>query len=287
MAKKWYTNGEEEFPFEENSSNIPDGWYRGRRKMTQAEKDARTQKYLDTMSKKSAEEKALSNEKRSKSLSNTYNKKSEEEKQEIIQKRINTMQNKSEEEKALYRQHLSDGSKDKNLGKEPWNKGLTKETDERVKKNAEHTSETNLKKAQEIKQSDPEYFIKWRSNINDVMRVNNTFNTSKPEEEYYEKLKSEYGEDNVIRYYSDERYPFVCDFYIPSEDLFIEYNGSWTHGGHPFNELDLDDISKLEYWEERSKDSKYYKNAIYTWTDLDVRKQKIAKENNLNYKVIY
>ena len=26
---------------------------------------------------------------------------------------------------------------------------------------------------------------------------------------------------------------------------------------------------------------------IYTWTDLDVRKQQIAKENNLNYIMFY
>lgn len=36
-----------------------------------------------------------------------------------------------------------------------------------------------------------------------------------------------------------------------------------------------------------AKTSNYYKNAIYTWTDLDVRKVKIAKENNLNFVAIY
>ena len=69
--------------------------------------------------------------------------------------------------------------------------------------------------------------------------------------------------------------------------MFIEVNKHWTHGGHPFNEKDLNDISKLEDWEEKAKISKFYRNAIYVWTDLDIRKQKYAKENNLNYKVIY
>ena len=103
----------------------------------------------------------------------------------------------------------------------------------------------------------------------------------------YADLCKQYGEDNVIRQYRDERYPFVCDFYIPSEDLFIEYNGSWTHGEHPFDPMNLDDISTLEAWQEKVIDHPYYQNAIYTWTDLDVRKQRIAKENNLNYVVIY
>lgn len=103
----------------------------------------------------------------------------------------------------------------------------------------------------------------------------------------YHDLCLQYGKENVLHPYRDERYPFNCDFYIISEDLFIEYNGTWTHGGHPFDPMDLDDIYKLEQWEEKAKTSPYYKNAIYTWTDLDVRKQKIAKENNLNYIVIY
>ena len=53
------------------------------------------------------------------------------------------------------------------------------------------------------------------------------------------------------------------------------------------SENNLDDIYKFEQWQEKAETSAYYKNAIYTWTDLDVRKQKCAKENNLNYKVIY
>lgn len=121
-----------------------------------------------------------------------------------------------------------------------------------------------------------------------TMRNNNSFNISNQEEDFYAKLCDKYGEDNVIRQYTDkQRYPFACDFYIPSEDLFIEFNRTWTHGGHPFDPMSLEDISKLEMWEEKAKSSKYYKNAIYTWTNLDVRKQKIAKDNNLNYLTIY
>ena len=75
--------------------------------------------------------------------------------------------------------------------------------------------------------------------------------------------------------------------HIPSEDLFIEINKHWTHGGHPFDKMSLNDISKLEQWEENAKTSQFYKNAIYVWTDLDVRKQDCAKQNHLNYQVIY
>ena len=118
-------------------------------------------------------------------------------------------------------------------------------------------------------------------------KINHSFNISNPENQMYKDLCQQYGENNVTRQYRDERYPFVCDFYIPSEDLFIEYNGTWTHGGHPFDSMNLDDIYTLEQWKEKAVEHPYYQSAIYTWTDLDVRKQKIAKENNLNYVVIY
>ena len=120
-----------------------------------------------------------------------------------------------------------------------------------------------------------------------TMRTNHSFNISMQEDEYFKFLCGQYGDSNVVRQYKDSRYPFACDFYIPSEDLFIEFNRTWTHGGHPFDETNPDDISKLEMWEETAKTSNYYKQAIYTWTNLDVRKQKIAKENNLNYITIY
>jgi hypothetical protein len=50
---------------------------------------------------------------------------------------------------------------------------------------------------------------------------------------------------------------------------------------------DITDLDKLHLWEQKAMSSRYYKNAIYTWTDLDVRKKEIAKINNLNYLCIY
>ena len=43
------------------------------------------------------------------------------------------------------------------------------------------------------------------------------------------------GEDDIIRQYNSERYPFSCDFYIKSLDVFIEYQGFWSHNVHPYN----------------------------------------------------
>ena len=38
---------------------------------------------------------------------------------------------------------------------------------------------------------------------------------------------------------------------------------------------------------EKSQNSKFYLNAINVWTCLDVEKIKVAKNNNLNYVMIY
>lgn len=118
-------------------------------------------------------------------------------------------------------------------------------------------------------------------------KKNNSFNTSKPEEELYESLLAQYNEKTILRRYKEERYPFYCDFYIVEDDLFIELNAHWTHGGKPFNPDDKDCQEKLAIWKEKAKQSKFYENAIKTWTERDVKKQQVAKENHLNYKVIY
>ena len=112
-------------------------------------------------------------------------------------------------------------------------------------------------------------------------KKNGSFNTSKPEKELLEYIKL-YFPNVEYQYKNKKEYPFRCDFYIPELKLYIEYNGSWTHGGHPFDENNQEDIDKLNLWKE--KNTKYYQNAINIWANLDVRKRTIAKNNNLNYK---
>lgn len=113
---------------------------------------------------------------------------------------------------------------------------------------------------------------------------NHTFNSSKIEQQFKEYLEQNYPNDFEYQYRS-ELYPFNCDFYIKSLNLYIEINGSWTHGGHPFNENNQDDINRLN--DMKSKNTKYYQNAIYVWTNLDIKKRNTAKENNLNYLEIF
>lgn len=102
---------------------------------------------------------------------------------------------------------------------------------------------------------------------------------------FYEYLVNKFGKDDIRTQYSSNEYPFRCDFYIITLNLYIEINGFWTHGYHAFNKDNKNDIEKLNYW--KSKNSRFYKSAINIWTNVDVHKRKIAKENKLNYLEIF
>lgn len=113
----------------------------------------------------------------------------------------------------------------------------------------------------------------------ETRRKNNTFNTSKPEQIIKEMLLIKFN--SVIYQYKDKAvYPFVCDFYIPSLKLFIEYQGHWTHGGKPY-EATIDDLDKLKKWKEKNTD--FYRIAEVVWTIKDVKKRQLARTNNLNW----
>lgn len=116
-------------------------------------------------------------------------------------------------------------------------------------------------------------------------KKNNSFNVSKYEEQYYQKLKETFP--NVIRQYKDKRYPFACDFYIPELDIFIELNLHWTHGKEPFDSNNIQHQEIIKKWNEKAKTSKFYKIALDVWTNKDVMKRIIAENNNLTYIEIF
>lgn len=114
----------------------------------------------------------------------------------------------------------------------------------------------------------------------ETRRKNGTFNTSQGEKEIY-KLLLEKFEDVKYQYVSKE-YPFHCDFYIPKLNIYIEYQGTWTHGSKPFEGTE-EDLAKLDKWEQKALNSKFYRNAIDVWTKFDVEKRRLARENRLNW----
>ena len=116
-----------------------------------------------------------------------------------------------------------------------------------------------------------------------TMKRNHTFNSSSTEEEFFLYIKSRFP--TVVRQYKDKnRYPYFCDFYIPELDYFIELQGYYTHGKHPFDPNSNEDLQLIEYYKK-----KYGEDCqpITIWTIKDVEKRNCAKEHNLNFKEIW
>lgn len=88
--------------------------------------------------------------------------------------------------------------------------------------------------------------------------------------------------------YKCDKYPFYCDFYLPEQDCFVEINAFFTHGTHWFdenNDDDLHELKKLQHAYECGDDFAHRK--IHGWTVRDVLKRNTAKQNNLNYVVLW
>ena len=117
----------------------------------------------------------------------------------------------------------------------------------------------------------------------DAMKRNHTFNSSSTEEELFLYIKSKFP--TVVRQYKDKnRYPYFCDFYIPELDYFIELQGYYTHGKHPFDPNSNEDLQLIEYYKK-----KYGEDCqpITIWSIKDVEKRDCAKRNHLNFKEVW
>ena len=125
------------------------------------------------------------------------------------------------------------------------------------------------------------------SKRNASMKANGYSKISKYERHFYSVLLSIWKDVKVQ--YSDDRYPFKADFYIPSEDLFIEYNGSQFHHFHPYNDHSEEDQREVARLKEKAKEATRYQKKsqydtiLYVWTDLDPRKRMCASSNHLKH----
>lgn len=127
--------------------------------------------------------------------------------------------------------------------------------------------------------TNPSYDASIREKRLDTKRKNGTFTSSAPEDTIYLLFKSVY--QNTVRQYTSEKYPYMCDFYIPEIDTYIEYNGNWTHGGHPFDSDNNEDNARLKEW--KNKNTPYYNSAVDVWSKRDPEKRRKATESGIRY----
>lgn len=205
--------------------------------------------------------------------------------QELTKKYNDTMLLKYGHTNPSQVKEIQEKTKQTNIKKYGAENVYTSETiKEKIKEtNLERYGETSWTKSKEGRE-----FLKNLTNSEDfknkqheTKKINDTFKTSKIEKELEIKLKEMFPD--LETQYKSELYQFNCDFYVPSLDLYIEYNGIWTHGGCFYDENNEDNRNTLEMWKQRSEHSRFYQNAINTWTQRDMLKLNTAIENNLNY----
>lgn len=138
---------------------------------------------------------------------------------------------------------------------------------------------TKVKRSLTMTNKSPEQKEKIQEKQYETKKKNKSFNISKPENQIYKKLKEKYP--NTQRQYKSIVYPFSCDFYIPELNLYIEYQGHWTHGKHPYDKNNLEDVKIIEMWEKKHKP--FYDLAVKIWSIKDPIKRQIAKENKINW----
>lgn len=102
-------------------------------------------------------------------------------------------------------------------------------------------------------------------------------------------LVDKFGRDDVYYQYGvhpyDARYPYPCDFYIKSLDLFIELNLYYSHGHHWYDANSQED--NLRRQQLLMSDKPKVVNSVHVWCDVDVEKRRTAKANGLNYLVFW
>ena len=105
------------------------------------------------------------------------------------------------------------------------------------------------------------------------------------ENKIYKKLSKLFPDTE--RQYMSEQYPFFCDFYIPSLNLYIEYNGFPTHNNHPYDKENVDDIKEAEELYQKGLTSNFYMHEYETWTQNDPFKVETARKNKIKLLVFY
>lgn len=185
-----------------------------------------------------------------------------------------TMENKSVEEKISQAKKISNSIKN-------WHKNLSPE---KIKNMREKMVKVHKNRsAEEIE------LIQQKSY--ETKKKNGTLlnNQSKSEEQVYQLLLTKFSIKDIIRQYRSTDFPFKCDFYIRSLNLYIEYNGGQYHYKEPFDPNNPKHIERLKTLKQKNfkNPNSVYKNMIKIWTIRDPKKRELAKKNNLNYKELF
>lgn len=215
MSKfRWFTNGEITIKVYENQE-VPHGYHKGRTFNTNPWNKGLTKDNSEAVRKLTDKRNATLKEHPHTSWNKGLTKETNASLQRVSQKVSKARKGKAPWNKGIpMREESKKKLSDKNKGKNSWCKGLTKDSDSRLQSISNKLTGHPYWTKDSDKAKEKEYITK---------RKNNSFNSSKAEIQLQKKLVEVFGKCDVVRQYFDrERYPFKCDFYIKSIDLFIE-----------------------------------------------------------------
>lgn len=114
--------------------------------------------------------------------------------------------------------------------------------------------------------------------IHAIKMKNGSYSTSKAAKDSTIEIEKAYP--NTNRWH--------CDAYIVELDMWIEFHYFWTHYKEPFDKNNEEHLKILQELKKKSEQGhRQSRNAIYLWTNLDVKKRQCAIDNNLKYYCFY
>ena len=209
----------------------------------------------------------------------TWKNKSKEEIKNFTNKRVNTIHK-------LYGDTYI-GDKTRKMWQSKTDEDKEKINEKKKQTYLKHYGVENYTKTDEWKQHASEISKEVKKKAYETMKQNGNLyhKNSKAENECYKLLKTIYPA--IKRQFMSDKYPWKCDFYVPDENLLIEYQGYYTHGDHPFDVNNMDDIKQLNALKVKYKsyynEYGYWPQIITIWTEKDVEKRQTAIKNGFNY----
>ena len=133
--------------------------------------------------------------------------------------------------------------------------------------------------------------MRWKSIVENILREGDKkifdkdsgYNVSEDENYYFDMIKKKWPDALKSQTFDDFRNPinhrpWQVDIYIPSEKMMIQIQKNWKHGRRPYDPNDPLCQSDVKWLNSKTGD--FYNKVLYTWTELDPLKRKIAKKCN-------
>lgn len=116
------------------------------------------------------------------------------------------------------------------------------------------------------------------------------YNVSEDENVYCDLIKKKWPDTEKSVTFDDFRNPenhrpWQVDVFVPSENMMVQIQKNWKHGRRPYNPDDPTCQADVDWL--KSKKGEYYDKVLYTWTELDPLKRKIAKDLGYKYVEIF